>query len=365
MSISIEVLSGLAAKAPAAIVLQTAQKRFLLDSGACIGTAHVPWTFPADIDAVFISHDHIDHIGGVANIPAHIPVYCSEFVASRLPAHCHAITLPIQGTTHVMGITVTTGAAGHALGGIWFHFAVEGGVFYSGDFSFESELYRFDLPPAANIALLDMSYGNYDTGMEMQKQRLSAVLHAQCGSGYVLLPVPASGRGIEMAIWLMDRYPGQVGIDRNGFQHINQAMLGLDMGLKIESGRCLRAMHQSVRIIDDPIDIQSNDIILAGSPDLDCGLAKTLIDHHKKCLRNIVFTGHMGPLVREVQEQHSCSFIRWNVHPTLSDNLRMIRHLQCRTVIPLFHPDLITVQEEQYPCDMHIYPNWESAYVTD
>ncbi|MEJ2763712.1 MBL fold metallo-hydrolase [Photobacterium sp. MCCC 1A19761] len=361
---SIEILSGLAPKAPAAIILNTPHQRFLLDAGACIGTADVPWSCPADIDAVFISHDHVDHIGGIGQIPQHIPVYCSAFVASQLPDRENIHVLPVQGCTDIMGVTVRTGSAGHALGGIWFHFDIDGGVFYSGDFCFESELFRFDLPPPAKVALLDMSYGNYDSPMNHQKVLFEEALTQHNKSGAVLLPVPASGRGIEMAMWLATRYPAQVCIDRNGFRHINQAMAQHDIGLQPEQQAQLKALSESIRVIEHPSDIRSSDIILAGSADLDCGLAKTLLDQKHDALQKIIFTGYMGPLVKAIYQQRPSRFIRWNVHPTFSDNARLIRHLGCETVIPLFHPDLSSLQTQLGDSKIHNHSYWSPFNAT-
>jgi Cft2 family RNA processing exonuclease len=364
VSVSVEILSGLTPKAPAAIVLNLADRRFLLDAGACIGYGNICWQFPADIDGVFISHDHVDHIGGYTQIPKHVPVYCSEFVASRLSVHKNVRVLPVQGRSEIMGIRVSTGAAGHALGGIWFHFDIGGGVFYSGDYSLESGLYRFDVPPPAELALLDMSYGNYDISMSQQKKQLDKAIKLTDSELSLLLPVPASGRSIELAIWLSHQYPSKVCIDRNGVDYIYKAISRKDMALQPEITALLVSISQTVRVVGGPEDIRPGDIILAGSPDLDGGLATHLIDSLSEEQLRVIFTGHLGPLVREVQKQRETSFIRWNVHPTLSDNIRLIRHLRSKTLIPLFHPDLSTIQPGPFDCNIFTDCNWKPSYVT-
>ena len=74
------------------------------------------------------------------------PVYATEIVARGLPKPIAARPLPIGGTTDVLGITITTGRNGHAPGGVWLHFGVDGGLLYTGDYSTKSILYAYDPP---------------------------------------------------------------------------------------------------------------------------------------------------------------------------------------------------------------------------
>ena len=92
---------------------------------------------------------------------------------------------------------MTTGSCGHAWGGVWFHLNVAGGLFYSGDISMESALFRFDAPPPAQIALVDASYGLYNVSQRQQWDKLRARL-----THPVLCPVPPSGRAVELALLL-------------------------------------------------------------------------------------------------------------------------------------------------------------------
>ncbi|UGA53591.1 MBL fold metallo-hydrolase [Vibrio sp. VB16] len=364
MSISIEVLSGLLPKAPAAILLTIDNKRFLLDAGACIGTTEIPWCLSDEIDAVFISHDHHDHLGGIKKIPRHIPIYCSAFVATKLSLHDNVHVLPANGCSDIMGIQVQSGSNGHALGGLWFHFNVEGGLFYSGDYCLESDTYRFDFPPVAKTALLDMSYGGYNTPLIKQQEQLSDELNEIRHIGSILLPVPASGRSIELAIWLEEHFSWQICFDENGFQHIQQALQLEDAGLTPRVISRLNNLCQSACVIDNTFNIGPMDIILAGSPDLDGGLAKTLIDMDISLVQKTIFTGHIGEYAKELCQQKRASFTRWNVHPTLSDSIALTQHLQCQTLIPLFHPNLASLETEMFNSDVHTHSYWEPSYAT-
>lgn len=210
MSLRIEVLSGLGEKAPAAILVEAEGRRLLLDAGGALHPGQSSeWAKGLDVDAVLISHDHVDHIGGVAALPAELPLYCTAPVAAALPQGREWRPLPARGECRIAGITVTTGQAGHSLGGVWLHLGVGQGVYYSGDACLESLLFPFDEPPPACVALLDASYGLYDVPQAQCRDALAQQL-----SEPRVMPVPASGRALEMALWL-DAMAPRLGIDWN------------------------------------------------------------------------------------------------------------------------------------------------------
>ena len=69
----VEVLSGLGEKGPACIRLWTGREIWVLDVGVgpeATSPFHPDWLIGAD--RVFITHDHIDHIGGAAHAIAAI-----------------------------------------------------------------------------------------------------------------------------------------------------------------------------------------------------------------------------------------------------------------------------------------------------
>ncbi|MFK3707293.1 MBL fold metallo-hydrolase [Klebsiella sp. NPDC088457] len=166
----IEIVSGLNRKAPAAILLSTPRQRILLDAGGALEPDEAPWPVPSDIDAILLSHDHVDHIAGLNRLPAHIPIYCSAVTAQALPPGRNVHPVAVRGQFSLGEIAVTTGSCGHAWGGMWFHLNIAGGLFYSGDISMESLLFRFDVPPPARFALVDASYGLYDEPQYRQRQ---------------------------------------------------------------------------------------------------------------------------------------------------------------------------------------------------
>ncbi|GAL28212.1 metallo-beta-lactamase family protein [Vibrio variabilis] len=242
-ALKIEILSGSDSKSPAAILLQVSDKRFLLDAGASIyEDGQEYWSVPDNLDGVFISHDHWDHIGGLGRIPDSVPVYCSAQTAMQLKGRPNLHLLPICGVSIIHGIKITTGAAGHAIGGIWFHFDVEGGVFYSGDYSIESRLFRFDTPPPAKFALLDYSYTDVSEPLTQQLHFVNQLKQP------TLFPCPASGRSTELALWLMENGHTSIALDEPCTMALKQLLSStVDNGLQQGLHQRLTKLHDTLQ----------------------------------------------------------------------------------------------------------------------
>lgn len=191
---SIRVLSGIGDKGPASMLLCVDGRRWLLDCGfGPEANAKFDPKWLEGVERVFITHDHIDHIGGAAYaVEAGLPIHATAATARALPPSAEIHLLPEQGETEIAGLRLTTGRNGHALGGVWFHFAIGDGLFYSGDWSEESDWFALDLPPQARTAIIDCSYHLNDVP---QRQRLAELDELIDGlEGQILFPVPPSGR---------------------------------------------------------------------------------------------------------------------------------------------------------------------------
>lgn len=322
----IEIVSGLHRKAPAAILLSTPHQRILLDAGGALEPDEAPWLVPADIDAVLLSHDHVDHIAGLNRLPADIPIYCSAVTAQALPPGRNVYPIAVRGQFSLGEITVTTGSCGHAWGGVWFHLNVAGGIFYSGDISLESMLFRFDAPPPADIALVDASYGLYDIPQSQQLEKLRAYL-----SQPTLCPVPPSGRAAELALWMArDNSQPDIALDDACRAMLVQMAEHDDGSLQQGIAMELRTLAQT-----NPIFSTQAQMVLAADPDGMNGMAGVLRardDFHHR----VLFTGHLNRVAHQQWLAGEVDFCRWNVHPTLSCLQKLVSQLSCRYFVPLF-----------------------------
>jgi Cft2 family RNA processing exonuclease len=335
MRARLNAVSGLGPKEPAAFVIETDARRLLLDCGAGPEPGRLP-DFGAigPIDAVILSHGHADHTGALRlreriGMP---PVYATEPVAARLPAGVVTQCIPSRGRAKVLEVEVETGSDGHAPGGVWLRLAVGEGLLYMGDHSIESALYGFDPPPATVTMIIDASYGVTEETQDRQR----GVLADLARKGPLLLPVPADGRGPEIAIFLQ-----QAGFD-----------VAIDDAVRAAATLLTQAARESVkeaslpglqRLIRDarPLDDKSaaSGVMVAHGGAGETGVAAALIGRWRdRSDPAIVFTGHLadGTAGRKLVDGSRALFQRWNVHPTFSQNLQLIKGVNPRRVLPAF-----------------------------
>jgi len=333
-SASLRLISGVGAKGPACFVVEAAGRRLMLD----LGEGPPPGQLPdvdglGPIDAVVLSHGHKDHLGGLSLLAklGNPPVYATEIVARSLPKGTPARALPLAGSGEVLGIAVETGRNGHAPGGVWLRFAIGDGLLYTGDISTESRLYAYDSPTAAAAtALIDCSYGSYQKPIAQCWCAVAAFIER----GPLLLPVPANGRGPELALEIL-RY-GHTDI------YVDEAMRSALRQLSGSDGASLRTgVDDDIKalvVTAKPID-GVRGVMLAASADGTSGAtAKLLAQWQHTDEPAIVFTGYRAPdtpadrLIKSGRAQ----FLRWNVHPRLSDAVALVHAVHAQTVIPSF-----------------------------
>jgi Cft2 family RNA processing exonuclease len=330
----LRLISGVGKKGPACFAIEAQGKRFVLD----LGEGPPPGLLPdiasaAPADALILSHGHKDHIGGLSLLRSlgNPPVYATEIVARSLPGEIKARTLPIHGTTEVLGIPLQTGRDGHAPGGVWLHFGIGDGLLYTGDYCAESALYAYD-PPAheAATALIDCSYGDYDRALAACWSELAAHL----GKRPLFLPVPANGRGPEIALELMWHGFRDIFIDDAMQKALRQ--LGDGAGISLHEGLAeeIRRLTEVTRPIDG-----ARGVMLAASTDGASGATAHLLPEFERSPEvGILFTGYINPNTpaERLAQSGRAQRMRWNVHPRLSDTLALARAVRPRTIIPAF-----------------------------
>ena len=221
----LRLYGGFGEKGRTSLGIESASTRLIIDAGINTNAprdadwerAYYPAISPADLaaaDALIITHAHEDHLGGLgwclrhgfrglilmtaetqADMPGCLRDYAEPGDVAR--ALAAPITPIAPGETVTIGdLTITTGRNGHVVGGVWCLVAGEGQrVLYCGDVVPKSSVFAYDVPPPADVVLLDASYGDDDVP---SAERAEAIVDWVAAHPRCLLPVPLAGRSLEM-----------------------------------------------------------------------------------------------------------------------------------------------------------------------
>lgn len=309
------VLSGLGGKTPAAFLLELAGRRLLLD----LGEGPEPGVRPdlsraGRVDAILITHAHEDHCAALpmAAQLGYPPVWATPRTFAQMPPALRPPVqnlLPDSGTARVLGLPLTLGPAGHSPGGVWLHLATPGGGFtYTGDFSLESHGLPFVMPPPAATLLADASYGDRDDSLDDQLQAM-----AQAAQGGAVLPLPAAGRGADMARRLQDA----------GLVPMICPALAPELDIALP-----RVTAETAR---------PDQVILCTGPNGESGLAAALLRRRAEGFR-FIFSSHVprGTPAHDLIASGAARWMGWNVHPRRRDIIALADATGARRVIPAF-----------------------------
>ena len=243
-------LGGVKQVGRSCFVVSTPESKVMLDCGINPGEAvgldafpRIDW-FPFtlnDLDAVVLSHAHIDHQGFLPALYRYGyrgPIYCTEPTlplmtllqmdsvkiakanGSYLPYESrdiyevikHCITLPYGKPTDISpDITITLNNAGHILGSATVHLNISGthNVLYSGDYKYaKTQLLDTALSvyPRVETLITESTYGSTSDIMPDQisvyDNFTKSINHTLKQGGKVLIPVPAVGRAQEIMLVL-------------------------------------------------------------------------------------------------------------------------------------------------------------------
>ncbi len=250
--IRITALGGFQEVGRSAILIQTKESKILLDAGIKPTSGardelpyfDIPEFDPEDLDAVIITHAHLDHCGSLPYLFKHGykgPVYTTEptrtlmalllkdylEVSMKQKKKClyslndiqtallHVIPLEFGEVTDIApDVRLTLHPAGHILGSAIVHLHIGNGlcnVVYTGDFKYgrtrllDMASYRF---PRVEVLIMESTYGGREDIMPRREDTEKALIHIVketiSKGGKVLIPVLAVGRGQEIILVLED-----------------------------------------------------------------------------------------------------------------------------------------------------------------
>jgi KH/beta-lactamase-domain protein len=241
-------LGGVKQVGRSCFIVVTPESKVMLDCGINPGEMSGLDAYPRldwfnfdldDLDAVVISHAHIDHQGFLPALFKYGykgPVYCTEPTlplmtllqmdsvkiansnGTYLPYEArdvnevikHCITLPYGKPTDISpDITITLNNAGHIMGSATVHLNISGAhnILYSGDYKYaKTQLLdsAVSMYPRVETLITESTYGNSTDVMPDQqfvyRSFSESINKTLAEGGKVLIPVPAVGRAQEIML---------------------------------------------------------------------------------------------------------------------------------------------------------------------
>ena len=228
--IRVDLFGGFGEKGRTSVGVSTENTRIVCDVGIKVGAAGREY-YPAiddhqiaRLDALFISHAHEDHIGGLSWLQSRGfrgQIFMTEETLSEAPAMLEQYAgndnrvFPISvkgvktffpGTEIVVGdLHIRTGRSGHVPGGVWFSAEGNGSnVVYTADVVPQSNVLAMDSVPECDLLVLDASYGA--DAISASERSLSIRRWIERHAAGCLLPVPLSGKPLELMAILPGRF---------------------------------------------------------------------------------------------------------------------------------------------------------------
>jgi Cft2 family RNA processing exonuclease len=152
----------------------------------------------------------------------------------------------------------------------------------------------------------------------------------------MLLPVPPDGRAAEIAIFLQEAgFP--VTIDAAVREVAVQLTQAARASAQPTSLAALEKLVREANKLD--ADSPACGVMVAHGASADVGVAAALVQRWRgEADPAIVLTGHVagGSTARALLDSGRAQFQRWNVHPTFTQNLQLIKRVGPKRVMPAF-----------------------------
>ncbi len=351
----LRVLGGVGEKGRVGFEVLIDGKKMVLDYGVkrkiMGGVDEVyPLKASGELDFLFLSHSHLDHVGAVPLLDFSY-IVCSKPTFELLKPQIKTwmkisgksllnseryesfLDRPLVFKERSDDMRVILGKSGHTVGSQWI-FLKECSFLYTGDIAIDSSLYTFDALPRANFLLVDTAYG-----IRKLKRREELLNLVDVKDKRIVLPLPRMGRSQEILMELLKNRITPVFVDEKIIQ-------GFEF---------LRKYEDWLKVKIDLPDLNTNlpdnlpyGIYLATDGMMTSGSSVELYRKLKDdgdtlfIITGYVEEGTLGwKLLR--QDDRAISFT-WKIHPDVEDLSKIIKMVEPEFVLP-FHSDWEDLEE--------------------
>lgn len=395
--IELQIWGGAGESGRSCYFIRKGDTRIVLDCGVKKeGNGEYPFIDAEEVkqlDAVFVSHAHEDHAIALPLLYQQGyrgKVYTAKPTIEQLPMYVQSwhsyvsareVDLPFSAadqeqvrfqSIEALGEALSWielspslqfcwGRSGHMPGAVWFLVRIEGSVvFYSGDYTAESEILMHDLPqvvqqlsfPSIDLALLDAAYGDEEFTQQYWKETLiNSMDRLRYSEGTILMPLPLYGRSQELLLILKEAFPEvQLVVEASIMAAFEEYARWDDWLRPGVIGRMKQFMQHPqlflVRSEDDRQRVRS----MPGSKIIvttDGMMQSQQVQEYFHDMKNnpnaqVVLSGHLAAdsfALKVLQNKHELEcevdFIRYKVHQGLQDVRHMLDLLKPAHVVPL------------------------------
>ena len=337
---TIHLQGGFGEKGRTSIAVDDGATFLMLDAGIKVGAPaqdyHPRLARPAaEIDALFLTHAHEDHIGALSwllrqgfngpvfmtaatrgEMAATLAQYARPDDLAACPGSAAQIEIFSAGERLTVGAqTIDTGHSGHVAGGTWF--AVTSGgqtTLYCGDVVPHSAVFPMTPLPACDLLVLDCSYGP-DTVPAADRAK-TVIEWTAAHPGGSVLPTPLSGRSLELLTIL----PGPLAMSDDMEAPLRTQLADPDLLHPVMAARLrdrIAGLHRWTP--GDPLPAMP---LLVHDGMGETGPARAALDQAERAGHPVLLTGHL-PEGSPGWRMHRAGTADWHrlpTHPTLPEN---------------------------------------------
>ncbi|WP_142330584.1 MBL fold metallo-hydrolase [Bacillus cereus] len=328
------------------------------------------------LDAVFLSHIHEDHTMGLPLLAKYgykKKIWTTRYTKEQLPTYYEkwrnynltrgwnipysdqnikdlnyvyidVISNPNEWIQITPSLRFQWGYSGHVLGAVWFLVDMSHTyVFYSGDYSAESNILRANLPEKLRgdikVAIVDAAYHTDDVSQHERVNELCAEIERAAGNkGIALLPLPPLGRAQDIVLYLYKKYKElPIIVDQEILAGFEEMIVYKDwIKNNEELEELIESLKRNVIVMDDDIDTQhSYGIFVMSDANMQTKRAQLYYEQILYEERNsIIFTGHIAKgsfaekvLKERVGKECRVKRVPYKVHQSIRDVKEMLNTL--------------------------------------
>ncbi|WLV24066.1 MBL fold metallo-hydrolase [Aciduricibacillus chroicocephali] len=341
----VEILGGVGEYGRNCFYVENAGSAILLDCGV---TNNLEKTLPSlnrehmeKLEAVFISHSHIDHTGALYVLDewgSHAPIIMSEQTADQL-GKFHPKTKTLDLKTYRKWSVVNEhirfrwGFSGHLLGSVWYEIELNGEtIFYSGDYVSDSYLHKADLPDFGEtdyrLALMDSGHIEKDiNNPDTLRQLLDYIDKTK--EGPFIIPSSFSGKTADWALYLFQNGKREIFVD-NRLHAFFVAYENAGVYLKEGLASLIHTFNQTC--LTQKFSFDSNSICFV------CEDEEMIERLYEACPNaKLIVTGYSKPpLYEQFNHEGRCIEFFYKTHPDKADLRNLVKQIRANEWI-FFH----------------------------